>query len=150
MYESMLNFPGSMFIEFDRLRRDLDDLFGAPSPPSSIRSVAPGSFPAINVGNTPNSVEIYAFAPGIDASKLDVSIDRGVLTIAGERPPTQPSADQQASVYNRERVSGGFKRAVSLPDEVDSGQVQASYRDGVVRVSIARREEAQPKRITIQ
>ena len=36
MYESMLNFPGSMFIEFDRLRRDLDDLFGAPSPPSSI------------------------------------------------------------------------------------------------------------------
>ncbi|HET9645330.1 MAG TPA: Hsp20/alpha crystallin family protein, partial [Burkholderiaceae bacterium] len=67
MYESYWNFPGGLFGEVDRLRRELDEVFGTTSGfPSSIRSVAPGSFPAINVGNTPASVEIYAFAPGLD------------------------------------------------------------------------------------
>ena len=70
MYESMLNFPGSPFSDFERLRRELEAVFGLGTPgrPSSIRSVAAGSFPAINVGNTPGSVEVYAFAPGLDAS----------------------------------------------------------------------------------
>jgi HSP20 family protein len=157
MYESMLNFPGSVFGEFERLRRELDDVFGAAGLPSSIRSVAPGTFPAINVGNTPNSVEVYAFAPGIDASRLDVTIDRGVLTISGERPSALPGAGEgtqntgsRASVYSRERVSGSFKRAIALPDDVDPTRVNASYRDGVLNVSIARRESAQPRRIAIQ
>lgn len=154
MYESMLNFPGSVLGEFERLRRELDDAFGAAGLPSSIRSVAPGTFPAINVGNTPTSVEIYAFAPGIDASKLDVSIDRGVLTIAGERPSSLPgpggAEGQRTSVYSRERLSGSFKRAVALPEDVDASRVHATYRDGVLNVSIARRESAQPKRIAVQ
>ena len=155
MYESMLNFPGSVFGEFERLRRELDDVFGAAGLPSSIRSVAPGTFPAINVGNTPNSVEVYAFAPGIDASKLDVTIDRGVLTISGERPSTLPgngegNTGHRTSVYSRERVSGSFKRAIALPDDVDPARVNASYRDGVLNVSIARRESEQPRRIAIQ
>jgi HSP20 family protein len=66
MYESMLNFPGGLFGEFERLRRELDDVFGVSGLPSSIRSVAPGAAPAINVGRTPTSVEVYAFAPGMD------------------------------------------------------------------------------------
>ena len=149
MYESLWNFPGGVWGEFDRLRRELDDVFGN-SLPSSIRSAAPGTFPAINVGQTPSSVEVYAFAPGIDPAKIEVVIDRGVLTISGERPPTQASGDQRVSVYTRERPTGAFKRALSLPDDVDPTRVQATYRDGVLNVSIARREEAQPKRITVQ
>src|SRR4030095_9711084 len=104
MFESMLSFPGGLFGEFDRLRRELDDVFGVAGMPASIRSVAPGSYPAINIGTTPGSVEIYAFAPGIDPTKVDVTIDRGVLTIAGERAPT--AQDKDASVYSRERPSG--------------------------------------------
>jgi HSP20 family protein len=151
MYESMLNFPGSLFGEFDRLRRELDDVFGRPS---SIRSVAPGAFPAINIGQTPTSVEVYAFAPGLDASKIDVTLDRGVLTLSGERPSPLPDAQQarerKLSVYSQERAYGSFKRAVSLPEDIDPGQVNASYRDGVLQVSIARRESAQPRRIAVQ
>ncbi|RZL11039.1 MAG: Hsp20/alpha crystallin family protein [Rubrivivax sp.] len=155
MYTSMLSFPASVFSDFDRLRRDLDDVFGLASAPSGIRSVAPGTYPAINVGHTPTSVEIYAFAPGVDAAQVDVSLDRGVLTISGERPSTTPEArdGQEAdkvSVYSRERVSGRFKRAVSLPDDVDPDRVQATYRDGVLHISVARREAAQPRRIAIQ
>jgi HSP20 family protein len=85
MYESMLNFPGGMFDPFERLRRELDDIFGVSGLPSSIRSVAPGATPAVNVGRTPTSIEVYVFAPGLDASKTDVTLDRGVLRISGER-----------------------------------------------------------------
>ena len=150
MYESLLNFPGAFFGDFERLRRELDDVFEAGGLPASIRSVAPGAFPAINVGNTAQSLEIYAFAPGIDASKVEVTIDRSVLTIAGERPSTLPGDDAAVSVFSRERSSGEFRRAISLPDDADPTQVKAAYRDGVLHVSVARRQGAQPTRITVQ
>lgn len=150
MYESMLNFTGSVFDEFDRLRRQMDDAFGVSGLPSSIRSVAPGAVPAINIGRTANSVEVYAFAPGLDPSKVEVTLDRGVLRIAGERVSTLPEAGEKVQVYTRERGTGPFMRAVSMPDDIDPGQVRASYRDGVLTVSIGRRESAQPKRISVQ
>jgi HSP20 family protein len=150
MYESMLNYPSSLFGQFDRLRRELDDVFGISGLPSSIRSVAPGSLPAVNVGRTVGSVEIYAFAPGLDASKIDVTVERGVLRIAGERASGIPEDDPGVNVYTRERGVGSFARAVSLPDDVDPAQVKANYRDGVLQVSVARSEAAQPRRITVQ
>jgi HSP20 family protein len=150
MYESMLSYPDSLFGQFDRLRRELDDMFGVSILPNSIRSVAPGTLPAVNVGRTPTSVEVYAFAPGLDASKIEVTLDRGVLRIAGERPARIPENDAKVNVYANERGSGSFARAISLPDDVDPAHVKASYRDGVLQVSIARRESAQPKRISVQ
>lgn len=150
MYESILNHPNSLFGQFERLRRELDDVFGVSGLPSSIRSVAPGTLPAVNVGRTPSSVEIYAFAPGLDASKIEVTLDRGVLRISGERASGIPANDPQVQVYTRERGTGSFARAISLPEDVDATQVNANYRDGVLHVSIARRESAQPKRITVQ
>ena len=151
MYESLLNFPGSLFGDFERLRRELDDVFESGGVPASIRSVAPGAFPAVNVGSTPQSLEVYAFAPGIDAAKVDVTVDRGVLTIAGERPSTLPgSGDGKVSVFSRERSSGAFRRAISLPEDADPTQVNATYRDGVLHISVARRQAAQPQRIAIQ
>lgn len=150
MYASLLNHPNSLFGQFERLRRELDDVFGVSALPNSIRSVTPGTVPAINVGRTPSSVEVYAFAPGLDASKIEVSLDRGVLRISGERASGIPADDAKVQTYTRERGAGSFTRAVSLPDDVDPERVSASYRDGVLRVSIERRESAQPKRITVQ
>ena len=150
MYVSLLNHPNNLFGQFERLRRELDDVFGVSALPGSIRSVTPGTLPAINVGRTPNSVEVYAFAPGLDASKIDVSLDRGVLRIAGERASGIPTNDPKVQVYTHERDAGSFTRTISLPDDVDPAQVSASYRDGVLQISIARRESAQPKRITVQ
>ena len=150
MYESLLNYPNSLFGQFERLRRELDDAFGVSGLPSSIRSVAAGELPALNVGRTANSVEVYAFAPGLDASKIDVTLDRGVLRISGERPRPLPDAREGVTVYAQERSTGRFTRAVALPDDVDPAHVKASYRDGVLTVSVARREAVQPKRITVQ
>ena len=132
MFETMLNYPNSLFGQFERMRRDLDEIFGAPALASSIRSVSPGTLPAINVGHTPSSVEVYAFAPGLDPAKTEITLDRGVLRITGERG------------------TGAFTRAVALSDDVDPDRVKATYRDGVLQVSIARRESAQPTRISVQ
>jgi HSP20 family protein len=150
MYESFLSYPNSLFGQFERLRRELDDAFGVSGLPSSIRSATPGTAPAVNIGRTPGSVEVYAFAPGLDAGKIDVTLDRGVLRISGERPSGIPTGDAKLQVYTRERGSGSFTRAITLPDDVDPARVSASYRDGVLQVSIALRESAQPKRITVQ
>ncbi|HJV95503.1 MAG TPA: Hsp20/alpha crystallin family protein, partial [Albitalea sp.] len=102
MYASMLSFPGSLFSELDRLQRDFDDLFGLATQPASIRSAMPGSYPAINVGHTPTSVEVYAFAPGINASKVEVTLDHGVLVLAGERKA--PEVDEKTTTYRSERA----------------------------------------------
>ena len=150
MYESILNHPNSLLGQFERLRRDLDDAFGVSGLPSGIRSVAPGTVPAVNVGRTPTSFEIYAFAPGLDASKIEVTLDRAVLRISGERGSDVPEDNPKLQIYTRERGAGRFTRAISLPDDVDPAHVNASYQDGVLRVSVARREAAQPKRITVQ
>jgi HSP20 family protein len=150
MYESLLNQPSGLFGQFERLRNELDELFGGAGLPSAIRSVAPGTLPPVNIGRTSSSIEVYAFAPGLDAAKTEVTIDRGVLRIAGERAPAVPPRDAKVNVYARERSAGRFARAIALPDDVDPAHVKASYRDGVLQVSIARREAAQPKRITVQ
>ena len=125
-------------------------MIGVSGLPSSIRSVAPGTLPAVNVGRTPDSVEIYAFAPGLDKSKIEVTIDRSMLRLSGERTSGIPADDPKVHVYTRERGTGSFTRAISLPDDVDPAHVNASYRDGVIQVSVARRESTQPKRITVQ
>jgi HSP20 family protein len=150
MYTSLLNFPGGLFADFDRVRREMDSLLGLTGATQGIRSVSDGGFPAINVGHTPQSVEVFVFAPGIDPGKVDVTLDRGVLTIAGERRLELPEDESKGVVYGQERLAGRFRRALSLPDDIDPGKVNATYRDGVLRVSIARREAMQPRRITVE
>lgn len=142
MYRSL--FPRDALAELDRLQREMQQGFHL-SP--SIRGIARGGFPAMNVGGTPQSVDIYAFAPGIDPTTLDVQIEKGVLTVAGERKLDEPG--KEATVHIDERFAGRFRRVVTLPDDVDATAVEAKYRDGVLRISIARKQAAQPRRITI-
>lgn len=152
MYESLLNVSGGLFSDLDRLRREFDQVFESSGLsaglPASIRAVAPGTFPALNVGTTPGTVEIYAFAPGLQTDKIEVTLDGGVLTIAGERPA--PADTGKSNIYSRERVFGSFKRVLSLPEDIDPDRITATYRDGLLQVSIARSESVQPKRINVQ
>ncbi len=143
MYRSL--FPRDVLAELDRLQREMQQGFHL-SP--SIRGIARGGFPAMNVGGTPQSVDIYAFVPGIDSATLDVQIEKGVLTVAGERKLEQPGQD--ATVHIDERFAGRFRRVVTLPDDIDPNAAEAKYRDGVLRISIARRQSVQPRRITIE
>jgi len=152
MYESLLNFPGSPFAELERLQRELQHAFANVGRPGSIRAVASGAFPAINVGSTPSTIEIYAFAPGLDPEKLDIQVHHGLLSITGERTSPRPkdSGTGAPSVYANERFSGSFKRTVSLSEDADPDKVEAHYKNGVLHIQVMRRESAQPKRIAIQ
>ncbi|WP_347249342.1 Hsp20/alpha crystallin family protein [Zoogloea sp.] len=141
-------FPRDVFAELDRIQRGLQQGGGELSP--SIRGTARGGYPAMNVGSTPRSVEIYAFAPGIDPNSLDVQLEKGVLTIAGERAGVLPPKDAPATVHIDERFSGRFRRVVTLPDDVDPNAVDARYNDGVLHISVQRKAAAQPRRIHIQ
>ncbi len=138
-------FGRDVFAEMDRLQREMLQAFDI-SP--SIRGRARGGYPAVNVGSTPKSIELYTFAPGIDPATLDVQVEKGVLTIAGERK-AQP-APEKASVHIDERFAGRFRRVVTLPEDADPNSVQARYRDGVLHISVARKEASQPRRITVQ
>src|SRR5580692_12935870 len=82
-----------LFSEFDRLQRQMDGLFGGF--PSSIRSGRFGAFPQVNIGTTDDSIEIVAFAPGLRPADLELSIDKGLLTISGERKPAQGESDDK-------------------------------------------------------
>ncbi|NHZ99535.1 Hsp20/alpha crystallin family protein [Massilia sp. CCM 8734] len=144
MYRSM--FPGDVFAELDRLQREIEQTLDLGP---SIRGLGRGGFPALNVGSTPHSVEMYAFVPGLDPASIDVQLEHGVLTIAGERADDLSSAQQQATVQINERFAGRFKRVVSLPDDIDPESVSAQYRDGVLHVTVARREATQPRRISV-
>jgi HSP20 family protein len=139
-------FPRDLFAEMEQLQREIQQAFDVFP---SIRGPGRGTFPALNVGSTPQAVEIYAFIPGLDPAAIEVNLDRGVLTIAGERKSALPAEDEKTTVHVNERFTGRFRRVVTLPDDIDPNGVSAHYRDGVLHVSVKRRESAQPRRITI-
>ncbi len=144
MFRSM--FPNDIFAEMNRLQREIQQTFDLEP---SIRGIERGGFPALNIGTTPQSIELYAFVPGLDPDKIEVNLERNVLMISGERADDLATREQRATVHINERFAGRFRRVVSLPDDVDPDGVSAQYRDGVLHVSVKRREEAQPRRISI-
>jgi HSP20 family protein len=147
MFVRFTNLQNSLFDDFRRLHQAIDDVFADDvSANAGIRSLPRGSFPAINVVQTPADVQIYAFAPGIDPKDLNVSIQQGLLTIAGKRVV---AADEKATYYRQERFSGEFSRAISLGEDVDAERVEATYRDGILQIKLHRRESAKPRQIEI-
>ena len=80
------------------------------------------------------------------AQDLDISIQNNLLTIDGERLLI---SEEGADYYRKERYDGNFHRVITLPDDVDPEQVEASYREGVLRISIKRRAASQPRQIQV-
>jgi HSP20 family protein len=139
-------FPRDLFAELDRLQRQVQQSFEL-SP--SIRGFARGAYPALNVGSTPQSAEVYAFAPGLDPASIHVQIERGVLSISGERAAELRGEGGTSSVHVNERYAGRFHRVITLTDDLDPNEVRATYRDGVLHVSVGRQKAAQPRRIEV-
>ena len=143
----MFRSSADLFAELNRMQSLLDQAF--PATGSSIRSAANTGFPVLNVGTTPTAIEVQALAPGLSPDKLEITVDRGLLVIAGERKSQLPPTDERIGVYANERFTGGFRRVVSLPEDADPGRVDATYRDGVLRITVAKRESSLPRRIDV-
>ncbi len=148
MFATLGNYESNLFDDLRRFDQEMDELLGRFAwPVSGIRSVARGTFPAVNVGATPEKVDVYLFAPGLDPKKLELSMQQNLLTVSGER---KVPVEKQSDYYRQERYSGEFRRVITLPDDVDPDRVDARYRDGVLQISVARREAARPRQITVQ
>jgi HSP20 family protein len=139
---------GDLFAELNRLQDSVGQCLGAGGV-SSLRALLRRTFPAINVGSTPDAIEVLALAPGLDPAELQVTIDTGLLVIAGERKDDAPSGDESIAAYAQERFKGAFRRVISLPEDADPTRIDAVYRDGLLRVTVARREASRPRQISI-
>ena len=146
MYGSF-RLAGELFPELARLQQQLDDMFQGTGP-SNIRGLAQGSFPAVNVGSSPETVEVLAFLPGVEAQNLQISVDKGLLSIAGERKAENTRREAEAA-YAQERFVGSFKRVISLPEDADPAKVDATFKDGLLHITIAKRESSRPRQITV-
>ena len=84
--------------------------------------------------------------PGVDQDKIDVTVDKGVLTVSATREETKTEGENPVV---RERLFGSFTRRVRLSDNLDAEAIEASHRDGVLEIRIPVREEAKPRKITV-
>jgi HSP20 family protein len=150
MLQASFRPASDLFGELNRLQSVLDQVF-RPLERSSIRALAGGTFPVINVGSTAENIEVMAMAPGLDPAALQLTVDRGLLVIAGERKRAVPEQGEEdgTAVYAQERFAGPFRRVVTLPDDADPSRIDASYRDGILRITVAKRESSRPRRIDV-
>jgi HSP20 family protein len=84
--------------------------------------------------------------PGVDPAKIDVTVDKGVLSVSATREETKTEGENPVA---RERLFGSFTRRVRLSDNLDADAIEASNSDGVLEIRIPVREEAQPRKITV-
>ncbi|MFZ0486253.1 MAG: Hsp20/alpha crystallin family protein [Arenicellales bacterium] len=148
MFGTSTSLNADQFNHFRRLERELDELLGRwRQPGAGIRSVARDTFPPINVGVTADRVDVYVFAPGLDPKQINVTVENNLLSISGERRIEVP---EQGTFYRRERHDGPFRRVVTLPEDTDPDKISASYRDGILQVTVQRRESARPRRVEVE
>jgi HSP20 family protein len=124
--------------EFDRLARRV---FGTTNGAVSRRSVMP-----MDVIRRKDEVELRFDLPGIDPESLEVTVDRGVLTVSAKRAEEYAEGENP---YRRERVMGTFTRRVSLSDTIDADKIDAGYTNGVLSVRLPLLEKAQPRKVEI-
>ena len=125
----------------DPITRDFDRLVR--------RAFGPSAFtPALPMDSVRRDGELVLRfdVPGVDPEKIDVTVDRGVLTVSATREETKTEGE---SPVVRERLYGSFTRRIRLSDNLDADAIEASNHDGVLEIRIPVREEAKPRKITV-
>jgi HSP20 family protein len=103
--------------------------------------------PAVDIYEQDGNLVLKAELPGIEPKDVDVRVENNVLTLTGERRFENEVKREQ---YHRvERAYGRFSRSFTLPNVVDTGNIKAEFREGLLRVVMPKREEAKPKQISI-
>ncbi len=130
------------------LRDEMNSLFELPFMAAAGRQAQlfSGWTPALDVYQNADNVVAVVELPGMRKEEIEISLHDGVLTIAGER---QVGSAEGEKAERTERVTGKFRRSITLPTRVDAGKVAASYKDGVLTVTLPKAEEAKPKKIEV-
>jgi HSP20 family protein len=108
-----------------------------------------GTFsPSIDVSETDSEIKVVAEAPGLDEKDIEVSLANNVLTISGEKKVENEHKDE--NYHHVERSYGAFKRSFRLPVEVEADQVDATYKNGVLTITLPKSAAAQAKKIEVK
>jgi HSP20 family protein len=130
-----------------QMNRLFDNFFGQPGQPWQPGMVERAWTPPVDMYETKNEVVVAVDLPGVNEKDIRLSITGDLLTIQGERQWSDQT--REAGHYRQERWFGKFERALSLPIPVETGQVKATYRDGVLTVKLPKTEGVKPKEIKI-
>ena len=127
-----------------RLQREMSRMF---DPTSNDEFSTSDWTPAVDVKEEENQFLITADVPGVDPKDIEVHMEKGVLSIKGERE--SETKDEREGYKRVERVSGSFFRRFSLPDTADAEAISAKSNHGVLEITIPKKAAEQPRRITI-
>jgi HSP20 family protein len=125
----------------------MDELYGALSG-GTLPMPSAGVFPLINVTEDKENYYVRAELPGIKSDELDIQVTKDGISISGERKI--PVEGNGVKYHRREREAGKFSRLINLPGEVDVNKVEASRKNGVLKVIIPKTEVAKPRQITVK
>ena len=133
--------------ELRRLQDEINSLFNFDG-----WDFAPGLFdrnmaPALDMVETADDFVVTVDLPGVNQDDVDLSVADNVLTIKGEKKGGSES--EESNYYRKESWEGSFQRTVSLPQGVDADNVHAEMKDGVLSITLPKREEAKPRKINV-
>ena len=146
------------FGELDSMGREVDRLceefnpagrrtfFGAPFP--VLRAEEGMASPAVDVLDRNDAILVRAEMPGIDKESIDITIEKNILAITGTVKNEEEVKEKD--YYHRERRHTSFSRKVTLPTKVDETKVKATFKDGLLEVTLPKAEKAQPKKIAVE
>lgn len=125
-----------------RIQRQIDRALGEVADSASVSWI-----PHVDVREEAERFVVSADVPGVEGKDLEVTAEKGVLTIKGQRSDKKASQDGFDSA---ERASGTFLRRFTLPESVDVDAIQATHVNGVLEVTLPKRPQEQPRRITVK
>jgi HSP20 family protein len=129
----------------DRVWEDIDPSW--PTNPSNGRTHSSSALPRVNLYDGGSNLVLKADVPGLSEQDVHVTLNESGISISGERKVTPPEG---YSAHRQERSSFSFSRSLSLPCKVNPEQAQASVKNGVLTVTLAKAPEAQPRQIAVQ
>jgi len=141
------------FALLDEFRRRMDRIWDEmdssswPGSPPSARLHSSSAWPRVNLYDEGSNLVLKADVPGLSEKDVHVTLNESGLSISGERKVAPPEG---YSAHRQERSSFSFSRSLSLPCKVDPEQTQASVKNGVLTVTLAKAPEAQPRQIAVQ
>jgi HSP20 family protein len=131
-------------VRFDpfTVMRDFDRLFEEGSRPANQWT------PRVDVFDKDNDLVIRTEVPGVDPESIDVTVEGGTLTITGAR--SFESAENKGKYHRKEIFEGSFERTILLPEGIDPEAVTAASKDGILEISIPKRPEILPRKVTVE
>lgn len=135
----------SVWRELNQIQRDMNRVFDGYSP---VRTRIAPSYPALNIWSSEEGLVVNAEVPGIDVEDMEISVVGETLTLSGARK--SEDLEEGARYHRQERGYGKFNRSVELPFPVDIDKVEATFKNGVLQISLPRSEADKPKKIVVK